>query len=736
MYARTALRSLFIFGLVLAAHLTLSAADWPAWRGVNSDGVSGETGLPSQWSQQGENLAWKAPIGGRSTPIVLDGRVCVITLAEPQDPKKWGERVVCLDEKTGKIRWDYRYNIFQTDIPHHRVGWAGLVGDLATGYVYSHGIEGIVKCFDRDGKVVWERSLDEEIGRFSGFGGRTVDPILDGDLVIVSFLTAGWGANFIPRHRFCALDKKTGEIVWLVTPGAAPQDTTYSVPVVRVIDGERLLFTGNGDGGVYALQVATGKSVWGFPFSKRGINSSVVVSRTDVFASHSEENVDGSTAMGRLIHLDAAAVADGKPKEVWSKDGFAAGYASPALLDGILYAVDNSANLTAFDVKTGEPLWVHNVGIAQRGSPVIGDGKLYVADVDGTFHILKLSGRAEPEVLDIETFKNADGSATQINGSPAIANGRVFLMTANDLYAIGSEHKPSDTPKAVNDVPNQAPAGAAVAQIQVVPADVVLAPGAAEEFTARAFDAEGRLIGAADAAWSLEGIKGEVSAGALKVSGDKVPQAGHVVAAAGDIKGMARVSSLPPIPFTEDFESYPEKAVPPGWNAARGRFEVTAVEGNKVFLKSSANQRSWRTTVFFGKADASGYVIEADVYGDQKGRRKPDMGLLSHRYTMALMGNRGELMLRSWFSELDRFSQVMPFEWQTKSWYTIKLQVEPDKQTGKTTVRGKVWKRGEPEPADWTIQAVDEIGHVAGSPGIYGYSAADILYDNIKVTSR
>lgn len=736
MCSRVVMRSLFLCSALLAVSFALPAADWPAWRGVNGDGVSAESGLPAKWSQDGENLAWKAPVGGRSTPIVLDGRVCVITLAEPEDPSKWGERVVCLDEKTGNIRWDHRYSIFQTDIPHHRVGWASLVGDIETGYVYSHGIEGIVKCFDRDGNVVWERSLDEEIGRFSGFGGRTVDPIVDGDLVIVSFLTAGWGGNFIPRHRFCALNKKTGQIVWLVTPGGQPQDTTYSVPVVRVVDGERLLIGGNGDGGIYAIQVATGKNVWAFPFSKRGINSSVVVNGTDVFASHSEENVDGSTAMGRLVHLDASAVTEGKPNEVWKDDGFTAGYATPALYEGILYAVDNSANLTAFDVKTGEQLWLHNIGIAQKASPVIADGMLYVADVDGTFHTLKLNGRKEPEVLHVETFKNADGSATQINGSPALANGRIYLMTANDLYAIGSEYKPSDTPKGVNDVPNKAPSGATMAQIQVVPAEAVLEPGGSEEFTARAFDAKGRLIGQSDVTWSLDGIKGDLSGATLKVSRDPVPQAGHLVATAGDVKGMSRVSSLPGVPFSEDFERYDDKAVPPGWNAARGRFEVTAVEGNKVLKKNSANQRSWRTTVFFGSPDASGYVIEADVFGEQKGRRKPDIGLVSHRYTIAMMGNRRELMLRSWLSELVRFSKVMPFEWETNAWYTIKLQVDPDQQTGKTNVRGKIWKRDEAEPDAWTIEAVDEIGHATGSPGIYGYSAADILYDNIKVTSR
>ena len=52
----------------------------------------------------------------------------------------------------------------------------------------------------------------------------------------------------------------------------------------------------------------------------------------------------------------------------------------------------------------------------------------------------------------------------------------------------------------------------------------------------------------------------------------------------------------------------------------------------------------------------------------------------------------------------------------------------------KATIRGKVWKKAEAEPAEWTIEAEDTLPHTSGSPGIYGYSAADILYDNIQVT--
>ena len=731
------LSGFFPLAVLLAAVCLVpaQAADWPSWRGFSAVGVSEESGLPSTWTPGGENMLWKAPVGGRSTPIVLNGQVCVITLAEPDDVTKWQKRIVCLDADTGKIQWEHRYNVFQTDTPHHRVGWANLVGDEETGYVYSHGVEGMVFCFAPDGKIIWSRSLGEEVGRISGFGGRTVNPVIDGDLVVVSFLTAGWGSTFIPRHRFYALDKHSGETVWISTPGGAPKDTTYSAPIVRVIHGERLLISGNGDGGVYALRAATGEKVWGFPMSKRGINSSVVVDGNLVYASHSEENVDESTAMGRLVCLDAGQISEGQPKLVWMVDGFAGGYASPAIHDGRLYHVNNSANLFAFHAKTGRQLWRRNIGIAQKASPVIADGKIYVADVDGKFHIFQLRGDEEPEILDMDEFKEADGSATQINGSPAVADGRVYLLTNSALYAIGRK-KPSPRPSAtLPGAPQKAPPGAAAAAMQVTPAEIVLAAGGSKLFQVRAFDSKGRLIGGqetSETSWTLDGLQGKILAsGKLQLSSENAPQAGLVVAQAAGLKGTARVSVRPVIPFEENFDALAEKSVPAGWNAAQGRFHV-AVEGeNKVLKKPSGNPRSWRTTVFIGDPAAKRYVIEADVKGSERRRRMPDVGLVSHRYTIALMGNTQRLMIRTWLSELERFSKTISFRWDPDVWYRMKVRV--DEKGAAALVRAKVWKRDEPEPASWSIEAEDALPHRNGAPGIYGYSSAGILYDNISV---
>ena len=67
-----------IVSILLALVVGSAQADWTSWRGPTHNGVSTEAGLVSSWSPEGENLIWHVPFIGRSTPVVFDGRTCVI----------------------------------------------------------------------------------------------------------------------------------------------------------------------------------------------------------------------------------------------------------------------------------------------------------------------------------------------------------------------------------------------------------------------------------------------------------------------------------------------------------------------------------------------------------------------------------------------------------------------------------------------------------------------------------
>src|ERR1700691_5827069 len=136
-------------GLAAFGQYRVALGDWPEQRGPNRDGISKETGLRGKWTVNGENMLWRAPYGGRSAPVIMGNRVYV------QNPSGRGadeqERVMCLDADTGKVIWEYKFNIFQSDAPAHRVGWASPAADTETQNVYATGAGGFVVALTKDG---------------------------------------------------------------------------------------------------------------------------------------------------------------------------------------------------------------------------------------------------------------------------------------------------------------------------------------------------------------------------------------------------------------------------------------------------------------------------------------------------------------------------------------------------------------------------------------------------------
>ncbi|MBI4606742.1 MAG: PQQ-binding-like beta-propeller repeat protein [Planctomycetes bacterium] len=723
---------------LLAPCAEVPAGNWPSWRGPEQSGVSRETGLPDRFSLDGENVVWRQPHGGRSTPVVMNGRVYVLNRSGSGATEQ--ERVMCFDAEGGNVHWQHAFNVYLTDIPSNRVGWASPAGDPETGNIYVHGVQGMLLCLDRDGKVVWRRSLHEEYGKISGYGGRTTTPVVDGDLVIVSFLNSSWGAQGRGGHRWAAFDKRTGAVVWWSEPGKQPRDTTYAVPAVAVVNGVRVLIDGGGDGAIHAMKVSTGEKVWDFQLSEGGLNASVVVSKDRVYACHGDENADAPT-IGRVVCIDATGKGDvTKTHEKWRLDGITAGYSSPALHDGKLYVIDNAANVHAIEAETGGLLWKHSVGTVMKSSPVVADGKIYVAEVNSRFVVLKPSESSCATLCEV-VFPSTDGTVIEVNGSAAVANGRVYFATRDETYCIGLKGR-SGSRGAMPAAPAEDPPGTAEApaHLQVTPADVVLAPGSSAVFTARLFDSRGRFLRAAQAAWSPKGLKGLVSeAGKLVIAPDAGFGAGTLEARAEGLAGEARVRVVPAIPFAVDFEALEVGKPPPGWNGAGAKFAVASLDGQKVLKKLAEDMRFTEAETFFGLPTWRDYTVQADVHGVEKKRQLPDMTLVNCGYQLTLFGNQQRLQLVSWKSTPPRLQVARPFAWKPGVWYRMKLRHGIEGTKG--LVRGKVWPRDEAEPEAWSIEVADSVPTPSGSPAIQAYSAgttargpgAEAYFDNVQV---
>src|ERR1044071_9139355 len=115
-------RVLALAAVVIAPGLDLlNADDWPQWLGPRRDAVWRETGIVEKLPGDGLKVRWRTPIGaGYSGPAVAGGRVYVLDrqlasgASNPKDPFAKGtipgtERVLCLDEKDGRILWKHEY---------------------------------------------------------------------------------------------------------------------------------------------------------------------------------------------------------------------------------------------------------------------------------------------------------------------------------------------------------------------------------------------------------------------------------------------------------------------------------------------------------------------------------------------------------------------------------------------------------------------------------------------------
>ena len=716
--------------------------DWPYWRGPEGNSISRETGLPDTINPdggEGSNLLWKrADLGSRATPIVMNGRLYTIARANPATPLE-AERVLCLDAATGETIWESVHNMWSSDVPDTRVGWSSVVGDPETGNVYSLGGAGLLQCHDgKTGEILWQIPLHEYLGVLSTYGGRTNFPIVVDDVLIVPSVIINWGDLAVPAHRFIGFDKKTGEIRWLTSTKLRPEDTIYSAPTVAVFNGQKVIVAGSGDGYIYAIQPRTGKIVWEYALSRRGINTSPTVDGDTVYVGHSEENPTG-TKMGAVAAIRGDLTGDITQKgEIWKNLEIGVGKASILKVGDRIYCPDDAGKLFVFDAKTGEQIGKKiGLGTMNFSTPVFADGKIYHTEKNGRWYILK------PDEKDgVARFKRGETmgnfpTGDELWASPVISHGRLYIATTGAMYCFEDktkEHGLTERPKPREESPvSEDPTPA---QVQIVPAEVLMKPGESKKFEVRVYNSKGQLLKDSKAKVTLT-TTGPVTIDEKTGEFTAAPEAAHEAAyitaeLEGGIQGRSRIRIVPPLPWKFDFENLTD--APITWVGARYRHQLRTVDGNKMLVKITTIPKGTRSRASMGPSDLHDYTVQADVKAADGGPGKePDIGVIAQGYTLEMSGLNKRLMIHSWFAHDKRHFTSQDFDLEPNVWYTMKLRAA--NEDGKAVLRGKVWKRDEPEPTNWTIELVDPQPNKTGAPGLFGNATnAEIFIDNVLVT--
>ncbi len=336
--------------IVLVACLASAACgdDWPQWMGPRRDNVWREEGVVATFPAAGPRVLWRTPVaGGYAGVAVAGGRVFVCDYVTDADVKVANferktstgvERVLCLDESTGKVLWKHEYQVTYTIA--YPAG-PRCTPTVHADRVYSLGAEGNLLCLETaSGQVVWSRDLKKDYATKAALWGWAGHPLVDGDrLVCVVGTDVAHAAAF---------DLTTGAEVWRT--GRAPEQG-YVPPSIIEAAGVRQLVLVKPDG-VYAADPATGKILWETPYAAD--NGSIIMTPVRV-GDHLY--VGGYQNKNLLLKLRADAPG---VEVVWRnrpKQGISAVNVQPIVADGLVYGFHENGELRAMRIPDGDFAW-------------------------------------------------------------------------------------------------------------------------------------------------------------------------------------------------------------------------------------------------------------------------------------------------------------------------------------------------------------------------------------------
>jgi outer membrane protein assembly factor BamB len=438
--------------LALAAQMSSGNAagpsNWPQWRGPDSQGVSNEKNLPTEWSAT-KNVLWKTELPGRgfSQPIIWGNRVFLTSDIEggpaPEAHKPpthlvqgkefkhpdWDGvnklhtfKTLCLDRDTGKILWEKTsYDGAVYDYRHKRGNYAAPTPVTDGKYVWTYfGSEGVY-CYDFSGKLIWKQTLGN-IGTM-GMGVGT-SPVLYENVVIFTC-----DQEFDGKDSFIVgLDKKTGKEVWRV---ARQIGVSWATPVL-VKSGNRSELVCSGNEFIVSYDPATGKEIWRTEGLKsHAIATPVVGHGMVILSSGFPSKVITAVKLGGSGNLD------GTDRIAWRYNKGTSYVPSPILYEDYLYLMSDGGILTCLNPKTGEVVYEGGrVPVSTKfygASPVAFDGKILLTSDDGDTFVIK----AGPKHEVLGTNSIDEPCRTSI----AIADGKLFIRGEKHLFCIGAGAK-------------------------------------------------------------------------------------------------------------------------------------------------------------------------------------------------------------------------------------------------------------------------------------------------------
>jgi outer membrane protein assembly factor BamB len=438
-YRRRRRGSRVILGVTLLAAgaiAHLGADDWPEWRGKGRLGVWNETGLVDTLPAT-LPITWRTAINrGYSGPAVAGGHVFVTDARKKPVGDQVVERIVVLDESTGKILWTKEW---ETDYSPMVDVWS--IGPVATPTVDGDRVYVVGRMGDMlalniaDGKVLWQKNYERDFGTIIPLYGTTAAPIVDGDRLIA--LVGGLeGANYM------ALDKLTGKEIW--RSRSSDPEPGYNQPTIIQAGGVRQLIAWDPNA-VSGLDPVTGKVYWEVPFT-------VQLALTIMTPVHNGPYLFVATQYSgaRMVKLD-----DKKPGAtlLWSNDTRNEDTINPAtstpVIDGdYVYGLSSFGTLRCLEVATGKLVWetqaLTKEHVMYVSAYFVRNGDRYFINNDrGELIIARLSPKGYEEVSRSQLItpthpqiRRREAGLVAHWTQPAYANKHLITRNDNEIVSV------------------------------------------------------------------------------------------------------------------------------------------------------------------------------------------------------------------------------------------------------------------------------------------------------------
>ncbi len=401
---RTANRTTAVLAgcVVLLGTSCVWGQDWPQWRGPNRDakvtGFTASQTWPKELTQK-----WKVVVGlGDSTPALVNGKLYVFARQGDE------EVTMCLNADDGKELWRDKHPApAVTGGPAQHSG-PRSTPTVADGKVVTLGVAGVLTCLDAaGGKVLWTK--DEFPGVWPKFYAAMSPIVVDG-LCVAHLGKEGAGAVI-------AYDLATGRQKWKWTGGGP----TYASPVRMMLDGAKTIVL-HAETDLVGLNVADGKLLWqvATPLRQRYYSSvtPIVDGQTVIYT--------GQGTGARAVKIEKTG--DGyAARELWANEDVGAGYNTPVLKDGLLFGISDPGNyIVCMNAADGKVLWTDTTKYGRFGTMVDAGPVLFALPVSD----LLVIEPSREKYVELARYKVAQ---EQVYAFPVISGNRIYVKDKDSL---------------------------------------------------------------------------------------------------------------------------------------------------------------------------------------------------------------------------------------------------------------------------------------------------------------